>query len=435
MSRPNGAWSRASQLAAATPDSRNRYVDFLRALSICMVVVGHWLVAAPYLVDGHLNLTGNMLESRPWTQWLTWLFQVMPVFFMVGGYSNGVSWRSAVRDGRGYSEWLSGRLQRLVGPILPLLTVWALLALAGRQVGIDADLVKTGSQMALVPVWFLAVYVGVVVVVPLTHAAWRRFGLSSFWFLLAAVVLDDVLFFNDVRALGWFNYAFIWLAVHQLGYAWLDGKLGGSGKTLLWGASALVLLLVLVQFGPYPLSMVSVPGEEISNSLPPKLPMLLLGIAQCGLLLALEQPARRWLSQLRPWTAAVLINGMIMTVFLWHLTAAMLVISVAIVLDGVGLEVDPGSGLWWMLRPVWLSVYVVVLLGLIVVFLRFERAGKARTVAAWRQLIGAALVCAGLSLLALMGIGGEGGMTPSIWIVLLPFVGAAVTGVNPLRRM
>ena len=435
MSHRNGIWSRATALAAATPDSRNRYVDFLRAISICAVVVGHWLVAAPYVIDGDLSLTGNMLQSRPWTQWLTWLFQVMPVFFMVGGYSNGISWRSVLRDGRSYGEWLNGRLQRLVGPIIPLLAVWAVLAVVGRQLGVAADLVKTGSQMALVPVWFLAVYVGVVVLVPLTYAAWQRFGLSSFWILFAAVVLDDVLFLTGTHAVGWFNYAFIWLAVHQLGYAWLDGRLGGTSKTLVWGASALVLLLALVRFGPYPLSMVSVPGEDISNSLPPKLPMLLLGIAQCGLLLALERPARRWLSNLKPWTTAVLVNGMIMTVFLWHLTAAMLVIGIAVRLGDVGLTVDPGSGIWWLLRPLWLSVYVVTLLGFTLVFLRFERGAKAQPVAAWRQVVGATLICGGLSLLALMGIGGEGRLAQSIWVVLMPFIGAAVAGVNPVARM
>ena len=115
-----------------------------------------------------------------------------------------------------------------------------------------------------------------------------------------------------------------------------------------------------------------------------------------------------------------------MTVFLWHLTAAMLVISIAVVLGGVGLSIDPGSGTWWLLRPVWLSVYITVLLVLTVVFFRFERSGKAQSVAAWRQVVGATLVCGGLSLLALMGIGGEGKLVLNIWVVLMPFVGAAL---------
>jgi hypothetical protein len=42
------AWSRIAELADRTPPSRNRYVDFLRAMSMLVVIVGHWLAAAPY---------------------------------------------------------------------------------------------------------------------------------------------------------------------------------------------------------------------------------------------------------------------------------------------------------------------------------------------------------------------------------------------------
>ena len=82
-------WSRAKDVAARTPESRNRYVDFLRAASITVVVLGHWTVAAAYISDGELILT-DMLHIAPWTQWLTWALQVMPIFFIVGGYSNGI---------------------------------------------------------------------------------------------------------------------------------------------------------------------------------------------------------------------------------------------------------------------------------------------------------------------------------------------------------
>tara|TARA_Y100000780_G_scaffold221222_1_gene229309 strand:- start:2527 stop:2850 length:324 start_codon:yes stop_codon:yes gene_type:complete len=98
-----GLWSQARTMAGQTPESRNRYVDFLRALSILAVISGHWLMAAPHVIDGNLAIA-NMLELEPWTRWLTWGFQVMPVFFLVGGYANGVSWNAATRDGLGYSE-------------------------------------------------------------------------------------------------------------------------------------------------------------------------------------------------------------------------------------------------------------------------------------------------------------------------------------------
>jgi fucose 4-O-acetylase-like acetyltransferase len=434
MPRPS-LWSQAAAAAARTPESRNRYVDFLRAVSILMVISGHWLVAAPYVVDGQLTLS-SMLEYQRWTQLLSWVFQVMPVFFFVGGYSNGVSWKAAVRDGRGYGEWLNSRMQRLAGPVMPLLAVWALLGIAGHLSGVRPEMVKAGSQMALIPIWFLAVYVAVVVLVPLTYAAWRRFGMASFWVLAVLVAVNDVLFFAaDLRSVGWLNYAFIWVAVHQLGYAWRDGKLQSGWKALWWTVGGLTVLIALVTVGPHPLSMVSVPGEEVSNSLPPKLPMLLLGMIQIGLALSLEAPFRRWLERPRPWTATVLVNGMIMTIFLWHLTASTLVTGIALQLGSVGLTVEPGSGAWWAARPLWMTSFLVALAPLALVFGRFERGGAGGPAAsAWRQVVGAGLVCAGLSLLALFGIGGDGWLGLSWWIVLLPFVGAVLAGINPLGR-
>lgn len=426
-------WSRAAELAARTPDSRNRYVDFLRAVSIGAVVLGHWMVGVLYLVDGE-PAASSLLEFQPWTRWLTWLFQVMPVFFLVGGYSNGVSWQSAKASGRGYGGWLAGRLDRLIGPVLPLLAVWAILGVIAGQLEVPSEIIGAGSQVALVPVWFLAVYIAAVVLVPWTHAAWERFGLWSLFALALLAVLDDFLFFaGDLRAVGWLNYGFIWLAVHQLGYAWRAGILGGTGKTLGWGGIALALLVALVILGPYPISMVSVPGEAVSNTLPPKLPMLLLGIGQTGLLLAIEAPMRRWLGRSAPWTATVLVNGMIMTVFLWHLTASSLIIGLALLAGGVGLSLDPGSGPWWAARPVWLLLYSLALAALALAFGRFERGRPgAKTAPAWRQVAGAILVSGGLALLALDGIAGDGPLGLG-WVVAVPFVGAVVAGVGAAR--
>lgn len=435
ISPQRNLWSQAAEVAFRTPESRNRYVDFLRALSIGAVIVGHWLVAAPFVSNGELSLS-SMLEDQPWTQWLTWAFQVMPVFFLVGGYANGVSWKAAKRDGREYGDWLYGRLQRLIGPVVPLLVVWVVLGAVGHRLGVRPEMVKVGSQMALIPIWFLAVYVMVVVLVPATYAAWERFGLGSFWALVALAVLDDTLFFAaDLRAVGWLNYGFIWLAVHQFGYAWRDGYFVGPRTTLPWAVAALATLVALVTVGPHPLSMVSVPGEAISNSLPPKLPMLALGIAQGGILLAMETPMRRWLTRAAPWTATVLVNGMIMTIFLWHLTAMILLIGLALLAGDIGLTLEPGSALWWATRPVWIAI-LLVLLGLFaLVFGRFERApGRGKVTAAWRLVGGAALVCGGLSLLALDGIGGDGWLGLRVWVVLLPFVGAALAGVTPIGR-
>ena len=100
-------WDQASSLAAQTPEERNRYVDFLRSVSILIVITGHWLIATAFYVDGDLA-QGKLLQSEPWTQWLTWAFQVMPIFFIVGGYSNAVSLESARRKQVAYAGWLAG---------------------------------------------------------------------------------------------------------------------------------------------------------------------------------------------------------------------------------------------------------------------------------------------------------------------------------------
>ncbi len=429
-------WSKASELAGITPDSRNRFVDFLRAVSIGAVIFGHWLVAAPFMEESVLSAS-KLLEYQTWTQWLTWIFQVMPVFFIVGGYANCASWRAAQRANRSYNEWLQSRLQRLVGPVLPLLIVWTLVVISAYALKVDTDLVSLGSKVAFIPVWFLAVYIMVVMCVPATLAVWERFGLGSFWILVLATALVDVVFFAAGRQVfGWPNYGFIWLAVHQLGYAWRDKRFIGLKKTLPLAFGGLVALIGLVKFGPYPISMITVPGEGISNSFPPKLPLLVLGIFQFGILLSIEAPMRRWLKKKVPWTITILINSSIMTIFLWHLSAMILILGLSLSLGGFGITLEPGSGVWWLARPVWIGVLTAVLLLFWSLFGRFERLKTPQnSINSGRLVIGAVFVCIGLALLALKGLGGGALFGIRVSLLVLTFVGAALAGVIPIEKI
>jgi peptidoglycan/LPS O-acetylase OafA/YrhL len=429
-------WGAARELAGRTPPARNRYVDFLRALSITAVIVGHWLIAAPH-VDGERVSLGHMLGISPWTQWLTWGFQVMPVFFMVGGYSNAASWSSALRDDKAYSAWLAARLQRLLGPLMPLLVVWTAFGVVGSLAGVSPAMIKIGSQAALVPIWFLAVYVLVVLLVPVTYRGWDRFGMGSFWLLAgAAVLVDAVAFGAGFGAIRWTNYLFVWLAVHQLGYAWRDGWFSGVAKAIAWAVGGLLALVGLLTLAGYPRSMVGVPGEEVSNTLPPTLAMLALGCLQGGLLLSFESPVRRWLSSVTPWAGTVLVNGMIMTVYLWHLTVMVLVIGLGVVLGGAGLGLTPGSPVWWSTRPLWMALLAVCLIPFVALFGRLERGGgpSSDDVSAWRLVLGSVMVCGGLALIALDGIGADGPLGIRWGVVFLALVGAALASVRLVPR-
>jgi hypothetical protein len=128
----------------------------------------------------------------------------------------------------------------------------------------------------------------------------------------------------------------------------------------------------------------------------------------------------------------VLANGMIMTVFLWHSTAMMLLFGAGFLLGGVGLEPFPGTGKWWAVRLLWVLLFALGTVPFIAGFRRFERTSGRPPVAASLQIVGCLATCVGLGLLAIGGINGEGPLGLR-WIPLsLPFLGCAVAGFGPL---
>jgi hypothetical protein len=402
-------------------------------MSMLVVTVGHWLAAAPYLDATDTLTTSHVLAVIPWTSWLTWILQVMPIFFMVGGYANGISWRAARRDGKSYAAWLEGRLRRLVWPLLPLLVAWVMIVAVEYARGVRPELIRYGSQVAFIPIWFLAVYVVIVLLVPALEALWSRLGMMAFWALTtAAAVVDIVYFAGGVRWLGFANYLFVWGAIFLLGYAWLDNRFPDHRMLLVYAALGLLALLVLVQMAPYPVSMIGVPEDPISNTTPPKMTLIALAIVQGALLLALQAPARRWLAGRAAWTATVAINGSIMTLFVWHLTATTLVVLAAYLAGGIGLRLEPGSSEWWWTRLPWVAANAIALAPLVLAFGRFERprAGEGPPAPAWRYVAGALLTCAGLALLAAQGVGGYGRLGLNVWGLALAIAGIGLVAIK-----
>jgi hypothetical protein len=430
-------WSQATQLAAKTPEDRNRYVDFLRAVSILVVVSGHWLVAALYYHDGSLS-PAALMEIQPDTRWLTWIFQVMPIFFIVGGYANAVSIQSARRRGTDYAGWLAARLSRLVTPTLFLLMAWAALATILHFSGVSGRVLQLASRAALIPTWFLAIYIMIVTLAPATYIAWQRWGFASLWAFAILGALGDLAYFgSDFKWIGWSNYFWVWLSVHHLGYAWRDGRLGSPAKLIAYSALGLAALILLTQLGPYPDAMVGSPSGEVSNTTPPKMTLLALGIFQFGLLLAIEAPMRRLLSGLRLWAATVLINSMIMTLYLWHLTIMVIVVVLLYLAGGIGLGLEPGGFDWWITRPLWIGFLFTVLLPAALLLAPLERRARPSDLpipAAGRQIVGATLVCLGIALLAMYGFGDSPLPHLDIAAFLMVLSGAGMSGLVPLSQ-
>ena len=361
----------AAALAAATPPERDRVVDFVRVAAVGVVVVGHWLLAAVTWDDDGVH-GANLLASVPWTHWLTWAFQVMPLVFVAGGAANAASWASAQRKQQGYGDWLQGRLRRLVRPAAALLGTWTVGLAVADAAGVDADVLDAAARLIAMPLWFLAVYIPVVAVTPLSVAAHRRWGIRSSAVLLGLVAATDLAVADGHAWVGWSSYAWAWLLAHELGFWWRDTRLDRRRAAAVT-ATGLTSLLLLTTVGGYPTSMVGVPGER-TNTSPPSLALVALAVTHFGVLALLRPRLERWLEKPRVWQRVVVANGFVMTAYLWHMTALAAGV-VGLLATGWFPQDDPGSGAWWAWRPLWVIALAALMAPLVALFARVERPG------------------------------------------------------------
>jgi hypothetical protein len=365
-----------SDMADATPPDRDRYVDFLRAFSIATVVLGHWFIAIVVWRDDYIRVVNVVGVTRGlWL--LTWVLQVMPLFFFVGGFSNAKTYASMRARGEGYLDFTRSRMARLWRPTLVFAAVWAAVEVVLHVLDVGRDGLFRGTFLPFGPLWFLLVYAAVVAATPAMLALHRRGGIVVVTALVALVALADVARFAlDVPGVGWANLALVWLLVHQIGFFYEDGSLVGAGARAhaSMAIAGLAGLIALTNVGVYPRSMVGTDVERLSNMNPPTLCIVALACWLIGLAMLLRERANRWLARKRPWTAVIAANSMIMTVFLWHLTAYLVTI---LALHPLGLGRDLDSTLsWWAQRPAWLLVPMVPLALFVALFGRFERGAR-----------------------------------------------------------
>ncbi|MDQ3941236.1 MAG: acyltransferase family protein [Actinomycetota bacterium] len=362
-----------AQLATSTPDTRDRYVDFLRAFSIAVVVIGHWLMAIVFFNEG--RLTGaNALEVIPGLWLLTWVLQVMPLFFFVGGFSNLTSIRSIRRRGGGSLLFIRNRAERLLRPTLVFVAAWMVIAIVLERVLGSGAALQHGTALVAKPVWFLAVYLLVIALSPAMLLLHERFR----WFVpagmaLGAVTVDVVRIAFDLELIGYLNFAFVWLFAHQLGFFYADGTLTRISRRTFAAiaVASLACLVALTNFSVYSRSMVGTASERVSNNDPPSVCIILLTLWLIALAMLMRGRAGSWLSRPRNWAAVIAANSVIMTVFLWHLTALLVAVVVAYPLGFP--QFEGGSAGWWLSRPIWLAVAAAALAPFVVAFARFER--------------------------------------------------------------
>jgi peptidoglycan/LPS O-acetylase OafA/YrhL len=382
---PLAAWrALAGRIDAATPPTRDRAIDGLRALAILGVVVGHWFVMA-MTVTGEGALRGaSPLLHLPALAPASWALQMLGLFFLVGGHQSAGSLERARSRGQSYGAWLRGRLLRLVRPVAAATAVLGAALPVLALAGVPAGTLRTAVVMVGQPLWFIGIYGLVTALTPAAVAVERRLGAFVAVPPLLVVALVDLLRYGPWREavpafVGLVNVLPGWSFAYLLGVAWAHRRIGRRAAAVLAAGGLAVMLLLVLRLG-YPASMVGVPGAARINSHPPSLLVPALAAFQSGLAVLLHDRIGALLRRPGLWAAVALANLSAMTIFCWHQIASLTLSGVALALvpsGAAGLHDTPDDLAWLLDRLAWFPVYAAVLAGCVALARRFESPWRA----------------------------------------------------------
>ncbi len=407
---------------------RNRYADLLRVVAIGGVVYGHWLLISITYRNGQLSGL-DALDYISWGQWVTWLFQVMPVFFLVGGYVNAQSWAAHHADGQTWTIWVRDRAMRLFWPTAVYVFVAVLAVAIARAAGVNEAEIAEAAWLIALQLWFLPVYLLLIALTPLLLAAHRRWGLAvPAAMAVAAGLVDIAVVGPHVHVIGYVNYLFVWGSIHQWGFAWQDRTLTDPRwRPFALAAGGAALLAGLLMLGPFKPDMIG-----SGNTNPPSIALLAYAAAQAGLVLAAEPFVSRLLQRPRLWQPVRRLNATVMNVYLWHFVPA-IIVAIAFYATGVMPQPAIGTAEWWELRPAWWGLLTVLLVALVIVVMRAERpmlrlpAGVGRPGPWSPVLLLAGIVAASVGLTRLAIAGFAPGGHPPVLVLAAFVIGMAAT--------
>lgn len=348
---------------------RDRSIDAIRSASLVFVVLLHATMVGVTVSDG-APVFENALETT-WFAPASWFVQMMPLFFLAGGFTGMGAWRRARSRGQRPAEFVGARLQRLFAPAVTMFAVVAAGLVLLTVVGVPVDIVATAGFRISQPLWFLGVFALAQCLVPVLGGWHERAPVAASGALIASVLLiDAVRFATGLDAVGYLGLAAVWLLVQQLGFWDADGRIDAlSRRARTIAAAGLIAVAVLLAiFGPYSANM-------YANQDPPTLLIALLGGAQL-MLFSLARPRIRMFVAHRPVAAIVdWIGARAMTIYLWHMTVliALAGLSAFAALSGALTLPELHSPAWWLARPLWLVVAAACVAVVTVFVRRFER--------------------------------------------------------------
>lgn len=308
-----------AEVEAATPATRDRAIDVIRIGSLLGVVVGHTVMATSTLRDD-VFIWSNLLTASPVFHALTWVFQIMPLFFFAGVAASVDSWR----PGGSWGNWLLRRCTRLYRPVFYYLAFWAAALIALRFV-LPRHVYEPIAGVSIQLLWFLGAYVLVLAAVPALARITTTGRLAAAVICTYALVagVDAVRINVDGwAALGYLNLV-VWLIPGMLAVAYRRALLTAPAAVTL-AVVMLAVNLALLASGPYEVSLVGIETQQLKNMTPPSLLLAGHAIMMCALAIAAAPTIARWARRPRVWWLAAIGNSGAMTLYLWHMPALLL---------------------------------------------------------------------------------------------------------------
>ncbi|MDT5069247.1 MAG: hypothetical protein QOK02_5402 [Mycobacterium sp.] len=394
----------AAEIEASTPADRDRAIDVIRIVSLVGVIAGHAVMATSMIADG-VFLWDNLLTTSAVFQALTWVFQIMPLFFFAGVAASIGSYRSNASWG----GWLLKRCTRLYRPVFYYLAFWAVALVALHHV-LPEHVYEPIAGISIQLLWFLGAYVLVLASVPLLARITtgpRLLGAVVAVYGVVAVV--DAVRVTDPAwsTMGYLNML-AWLLPGMLGVAYRR-RLLTTRTALRIGVAMFVVNLGLLWMGPYELSLVGIESQHLKNMTPPSLLLAGHAIMLCAFAIAAAPGIGRWARRPRVWRLAVIGNTGAMTLYLWHMPA---LLGVHLAFDYLGLPRYPGQPHFLMLGTAQMVLVSLMVAAMFVVLRPLENdplplwdGGYVAAPGARSAAVGTLLSIAGAATLASVGWG------------------------------
>jgi surface polysaccharide O-acyltransferase-like enzyme len=332
--------------------TRDTGIDLARAVCVVIVVLLHAIMVG-VTVDATGPVFANAAEGAAWFVPLTWVAQIMPGFFVIGGFAGALAHRRLRQRGGTGVQFVSARVHRLLVPAALSIAVAGVGLAALALAGVPGDIILIAGFRYSQPLWFLGVFLLCQALLPAMLTAHDRAPVRALLALAAGAVMVDVArAVTGVGVIGFLNLALVWLTLQQLGFFLADGRI----DALRARTRVVVALVAVAALATAFLTGLYSP-DLIENLNPPTTALLLVGVAQTALL-SLGRNRLRALSRRRAVAAfTAFITTRTMTIYVWHMPVLLTMAGAAAVFamtTGIALP-EPSSLDWWLTRPLWLA--------------------------------------------------------------------------------